>query len=175
MNQNKKPKWYVVHTYAAHEDKVKSNLEKIVENRGIKHLIHEIKIPTHNVVVINKDNKKVTKEQKLYPSYVIIKMIITDESWFIVRNTRGVTGFVGTGTDPIPLSDSEVIAMGLETTEIELDYNVGDIVKVVSGPFAESTCEIFEIDTKKLTMKVKINFLGGDTPAELKFSDVAKL
>ncbi len=167
-------KWYVVHTYSTHENKVKANIEKIVESRDMKDLIQEIKVPTREVIE-NKNGKKKIKLEKLYPSYVIIKMIVTDESWFVVRNTKGVTGFVGSGSKPIPLSDNEVLAMGLETKVIELDMEIGEIIKVISGPFEDCTGEILDIDEHAQNLKVKINMFGRETPVELEFTQVAKL
>ena len=126
-------KWYVVHTYSGYENKVKEDLEKTVENRSLQDLILEVKYPTEEVVEM-KDSKRKVVQRKLFPGYVMVKMIMNDNTWYVVRNTRGVTGFVGPGSKPIPLSDEEVTAMGVEHIPIELDIVVGESVRVVSGP-----------------------------------------
>ncbi len=167
-------KWYVVHTYSTYEKKVKANIEKIVESRDMTDLIQEIRIPERQLIE-NKDGHKVIKAEKLFPSYVIIKMIVTDESWFVVRNTKGVTGFVGSGSKPIPLSEDEVFAMGLETKVVDLDIEVGETIRVVSGPFEDCTGEVIDIDEHNQMLKVKINMLGRGTPTEIEFSKVAKI
>ncbi len=167
-------KWYVVHTYSTYEKKVKANIEKIVESRNMTDLIQEIRIPERQVIEHKKGNK-VIKSEKLFPSYVIIKMIVTDESWFVVRNTKGVTGFVGSGSNPIALTESEVFAMGLESRVIDLDIEVGDTIRVISGPFDGCTGEVLDIDFHNQLLKVKINMLGRGTPTEIEFSKVAKI
>ena len=126
-------KWYVVHTYSGYENKVATNIEKAVENRGMHELIQEVKVPTETVTEI-KDNKKREVERKIFPGYVLIKMIITDESWYIVRNTRGCTGFVGPSSKPIPLTEKEVAALGVEKRQIEVNYGVGDTIRITDGP-----------------------------------------
>lgn len=128
-------KWYVVHTYSGHENKVKANIEKIVENRGMEDIILEVAVPTEEVVEM-KNGKKKIKSKKIFPGYCIVKMIMTDESWYVVRNTRGVTGFVGPASKPIPLTDQEVVNMGIEERQVvDIDVVVGDMIRVVSGPF----------------------------------------
>ena len=127
-------KWYVVHTYSGHENKVKVNIEKMVENRNMQNLILEVVVPTENVIEV-KDGQRKIKTRKMFPGYVIIKMIVTNESWYLVRNTQGVTGFVGHGSEPIPLTDEEVARMGIEKVFIELNVEVGEMVRVISGPF----------------------------------------
>ncbi len=127
-------KWYVVHTYSGYENKVAQNIEKVVENRSLQDLIYEVKVPTEKVVEV-KDNKTRDIERKIFPGYVLVKMILTDDSWYVVRNIRGVTGFVGTSTKPVPLTEAEVKALGVETVQVEVDYEVGDSVNVVAGPW----------------------------------------
>ena len=127
-------KWYVVHTYSGYENKVKDSIERMVEYRGMQDLILEVAIPTENRVEIKNGQRKV-RQRKLYPGYVVVKMIVTNETWYLVRNTEGVTGFVGHGSDPIPLTKEEVVRMGMEKMRIELDIEVGDTVRIVSGPF----------------------------------------
>ena len=166
--------WYVVHTYSGYENKVATNIEKMVENRRLHELIQEVKIPTETVVEI-KDNKRKEVERKIFPGYVLVKMIMTDESWYIVRNTRGVTGFVGTTTKPIPLTQEEVDKLGVETKEIRIDYAVGDSVKVTDGPLAGFVGIVEEIDTTKQIVKVKVSMFGRETTAELGLGEASLL
>ncbi len=167
-------KWYVVHTYSGHENKVKANIEKIVENRGMQDVILEVAVPTEEVTEI-KNGKKKVKSRKIYPGYAIVKMFMNDESWYVVRNTRGVTGFVGPASKPVALTDYEVYAMGLEKKIIEMDIEIGQSVKVTSGPFEGFSGEVFEIDTHNQTIKVKINMFGRETPVELEYHQILKL
>ena len=162
-------KWYVVHTYSGHENKVKVNIEKMVENRGMQDLILDIIVPTEDRVEI-KDGQRKIKTRKMFPGYVIIKMIVTNESWYLVRNTQGVTGFVGHGSDPIPLTDEEVARMG-----IDLDFEIGDTVRVINGPFESFMGEVMEINKEKQVLTVKVSMFGRDTPVELEFGQVDKL
>jgi transcriptional antiterminator NusG len=168
------PKWYVVHTYSGHENKVKANIEKIVENRGMQDIILEVAVPTEEVTEI-KNGKKKVKSRKIYPGYAIVKMFMTDESWYVVRNTRGVTGFVGPASKPVPLTEFEVYSMGLEKKVFEMDIVMGQSVKVTSGPFESFMGEVFDIDTHSATLKVKINMFGRETPVELEYHQVEKL
>ena len=167
-------KWYVVHTYSGHENKVKVNIEKMVENRSMQDLILDIIVPTEDRVEV-KDGKRKVKTRKMFPGYVIIKMIVTNESWYLVRNTQGVTGFVGHGSDPIPLSPEEVARMGIEKVYIDLDVEIGDTVRVISGPFESFMGEVTEINAEKQVLTVKVSMFGRDTPVELEFSQVDKL
>lgn len=167
-------KWYVVHTYSGHENKVKANLEKMVENRGMIDDIFEVAVPTEEYVD-TKSGKKVTKERKLFPGYVLVKMIINDESWYLVRNTRGVTGFVGSASKPIPLSDKEVKALGVqETTIATVDFKVKDVIKVISGPFENFMGTIDNINLEKRKVKVFVSMFGRDTLVELDFEQIEK-
>lgn len=171
----KKAKWYVVHTYAGHENKVKDNIEKMVENRGYIDDIFEVTIPTEEYVDA-KGGSKTVKERKMFPSYVLIKMIITDVSWFLVRNTRGVTGFVGPGSKPVPLTDKEVRAFGVQTISTgDLDFEVGDSVKVISGPFEDFVGKIESITADKQKLKAYLSVFGRDTLTELDFNNVEKV
>ena len=164
-------KWYVVHTYSGYENKVASNLEKIVENRNLHHLIMDIKIPVEKVVKVNGETTKEV-EHKLFPSYVIVKMIMNDESWHAVRNIRGVTGFVGPDSKPVELTDEEVEKMGVEIKVVDLTFEVGDMIKVLSGPFAGYTGKVEEISPDKKKVKVVVSLFGRDTPVELDTSVV---
>ena len=168
------PKWYVVHTYSGYENKVKTSLEKIVENRGLGNLIYDIKIPVETVVEKDGDTEKEV-EVKVFPSYVLIKMIMSDESWHVVRNIRGVTGFVGHGSDPIPLTKEEIVRMGIEKLRIDLDIEVGDTIRIIGGVFEGQLGIVEAINPEKQIVKVRISMFGRDTPAEIEFSQVSKL
>lgn len=166
--------WYVIHTYSGYENKVAANIEKMVENRRMQDIIQEVRVPTEKVVEI-KDNKRREVERKIFPGYVLVKMIMTDESWYIVRNTRGVTGFVGTTTKPVPLTQAEVDHLGVETREIMVDYAVGDSVRVVDGPLGGFVGVVEDIDTEKQKVKVKVSMFGRETSAELELGEVTPI
>lgn len=175
VNSSDSPaKWYVVHTYSGHENKVKVNIEKIVENRGMQDLILDIVVPTEESVEVKNGQRKV-KTRKIFPGYVLVKMIVTNESWYLVRNTQGVTGFVGHGSEPIPLTNEEVRRMGIEKVHVEIDVEVGDNVKVINGPFESFMGVVEEVNMEKETLKVKISMFGRDTPVELEFGQVDKI
>lgn len=167
-------KWYVVHTYSGYENKVATNLETIVENRSLQDWIQEIRVPTETVVEV-KDNKKREVERKIFPGYVLVKMVMNDESWFIVRNTRGCTGFVGPNGKPVPLTDDEVAALGVEKHEVIINYTVGDMVRIVDGPLENFTGRVDEIDADKTKIKVTISMFGRETAVELEADQVELL
>ena len=169
------PHWYVVHTYSGHENKVKANIEKMVENSGMQNLIMDIVVPTEDRVEI-RDGQRKLKTRKLFPGYVIIKMIVTNESWYIVRNTQGVTGFVGHESDPFPLTDEEVERMGIENIYIDLGVKVGDSVMVIGGPFEGFIGEVLDVNNEKQVVNVLISdMFGRDTPVELEFTRIKKM
>ena len=168
------PRWYVVHTYSGYENKVKTDLEKTVKNRELEDYFFDIIVPMEEQIEI-KDGKRKTNLKKVFPGYVLIKMIVTEESWYIVRNTRGVTGFVGSGTDPIPLTEEEIRNMGFEDVPITVDYEVNDPVKITKGSFADYTGIVKEINKEKNKVKVLISMFGRETPVELEFSQVMKI
>lgn len=172
--ENEQGRWYVIHTYSGYENKVKANLEKTVENRGLHDLIFEVKVPTEEQIEI-KNGKKKAVQRKIFPGYVMVKMIMTDESWYVIRNTRGVTGFVGPGSKPIPLSDDEVRAMGVENLPIKLDAEAGDNVRVVSGPLENFIGVIEEVYPDKQKVKVLVSMFGRDTPVELEYHQIQKI
>lgn len=174
LEESDQAKWYVVHTYSGHENKVKVNIEKIVENRGMQDLVLNIIVPTEDRVEIKNGQRKV-KTRKMFPGYVLVKMIVTNESWYLVRNTQGVTGFVGHGSEPIPLTRDEVRRMGIEKVYIDLDIDVGDNVKVINGPFESFMGVVEEVNMEKQTLKARISMFGRDTPVELEFGQVDKL
>lgn len=168
-------KWYVVHTYSGHENKVKANLEKMVENRGMIDDIFEVAVPTEEYVD-SKSGKSKVKERKMFPGYVLVKMIINDESWYLVRNTRGVTGFVGPASKPVPLSDQEVKALGVQEVILPtVDFKVKDVVKVTSGPFENFMGTIGSINMEKQKVKVYVSMFGRETLVELDFDQVQRV
>ena len=167
-------KWYVIHTYSGYENKVKTNIEKMVEYRGMQDLILEVTIPTEDRVEIKNGQRKV-KTRKLYPGYVVIKMIVNNETWYLVRNTEGVTGFVGHGSDPIPLTKEEVVRMGVEKMRIDLDVETGDTIRIIGGPFEGQMGIVEDISPDKQIVKAKVSMFGRDTPVELEFSQVGEL
>lgn len=168
-------KWYVIHTYSGYENKVKANIEKLVENRNMENDIVEISVPLEEVIEVKNGQKK-TVQRKKFPGYVLVKMIMNDDTWYVVRNTRGVTSFVGPGSKPVALTDAEVIQMGLESVEItDIDIEKGDSVLVTSGPFAESVGVVKEINIGKKTVTVAISMFGRETPMELDFTQVQPL
>lgn len=166
--------WYVVHTYSGHENKVKANIEKIVENRNMQDLILDIVVPTEETIEVKNGHRR-SKTRKIFPGYVIVKMVMTDESWYLVRNTQGVTGFVGHGSKPIPLSDDEVRKMGIEKIRIEIDIEAGDMVRVISGPFESFIGTVDEKSDERQTVKARISMFGRETPVELEYGQIEKL
>ena len=164
-------KWYVVHTYSGYENKVADNLRKTVENRQLQDLIQEIRVPTEIVTEI-KDEKSKEVERKVFPSYVIVKMVMTDDTWYIVRNIRGCTGFVGTTTDPIPLTEEEVMRMGVDINKVEVFYDVGDSVKIIDGPLEGFIGIVENLDKNKNIVRVVVSMFGRETPVELELIQV---
>jgi transcriptional antiterminator NusG len=167
-------KWYVVHTYSGHENKVKANIEKIVENRGMEDIILEVAVPTEEVTEVKNGKKKVTLK-KIFPGYVLVKMHMTDDSWYVIRNTRGVTGFVGSGSKPIPLTEHEVRKMGIEKRTFVINIHNDDVIKVIFGPFEGFVGKVIEVHAERHSLKVMISMFGRETPVELEFDQVEKL
>ena len=164
-------KWYVVHTYSGYENKVATDIENAVENRKLNNLICDVMVPTETVVEI-KDNKKREVERKIFPGYVLVKMIMTDDSWYVVRNIRGVTGFVGPGSKPVPLSEEEVLALGVEKKQVEVNFQLGDSVKVTDGYLDGFIGVVEELDTENNMVKVVVSMFGRETPVELELDQV---
>ena len=169
-------KWYVIHTYSGYENKVVQNIEKVVENRKLHDLIQEVFIPTEHVTEIV-DGKKKEVERKTFPGYVVVKMVYTDDSWAVVRSTRGVTGFVGPGSVPTPLSEREVAAMGVESKEsvVEVDYSVGDRIRVTGTNLDGFTGIVRSIDLEAGQVEVLVNMFGRDTPTTIALHQAVKL
>ena len=168
--------WYVVHTYSGYENKVKDNLEKAVENNGMQNLIQEVVVPTEEVVEI-RNGKRVTSQHKTFPGYVLVRMIITNESWYVVRNTRGVTGFVGPESKPIPLTAEELDRMlNCAPNKLEFRIAVGEEVRIRSGPLENFTGVVEEIDAMRQKLRVKVKmFLGREMQIEVDLDQVEKL
>ena len=164
-------KWYVVHTYSGYESKVAATILSTVENRKLHDLIKEVNVPTEKVIEI-KDSKEREVERKIFPGYVLVKMVMTDESWHVVRNIRGATGFVGPGSKPVALTDEEVEALGVEKREVKLLYNVGDSVKIIDGPLDGFIGNVEEIAPDKNKVRVIVSMFGRDTPVELELDQV---
>ena len=167
-------KWYVVHTYSGYENKVATSIENAVENRKLHDLIQEVRVPTETVVEI-KDDKKREVERKLFPSYVLVKMIMTDDSWYVVRNIRGVTGFVGPGSKPVPLTDEEVARLGVDTGKVEVNFAVGDSVSVVSGYLDGFIGTVEALDPEMYYVRVVVSMMGKYVPVELELGLVRAL
>jgi len=168
------PRWYVVHTYSGYENKVKANIEKIVENRDMRDQVHEVVVPMLDSYEVKNGQKKIVP-RKVLPGYVLIKMFMNDDTWYVVRNTRGVTSFVGPGSKPVALTEREVAAMGIESTRRVINLSVGDTVSVTTGPFEASVGMIKEVHESKSTVVVKLSVFGRETPVELDFLQVQKM
>ncbi len=170
--------WYVVHTYSGYENKVKANLERRVESMGMEDKIFRVVVPTEEVVDY-KDGKKKVTQKKVFPGYVLVEMVVTDDSWYVVRNTPGVTGFVGSGVKPIPLEADEAQTileqMGFEQPRSKAHYSLGETVKVIAGPFLNFSGTVEELNPEKGKLTVKVSMFGRETPVELDFNQVAKL
>ncbi len=162
-------KWYVVHTYSGYENKVASNLMTTVENRNLQDMILEVKVPTEIVTEI-KDDKTKEVERKLFPGYVFVKMVYTDETWYVVRNIRGCTGFVGPSSKPVPLTEAEVYRMGVETRVVEVSYKVGDSVRIIDGPLEDFIGVVEELNVEKEYVRVIVSMFGRETPVELELN-----
>ncbi|GMQ63288.1 MULTISPECIES: transcription termination/antitermination protein NusG [Vallitalea] len=167
-------KWFVVHTYSGYENKVKANIEKLVDNRKLHDQILEVIVPLYKVVEEKNGNKKEV-EKKTFPGYVIIKMVMNDDTWYVVRNTRGVTGFVGPGSKPVPLSEEEIKNMGIDIEVVNIEVETGDSVKVTEGPFEGSVGIVKEIHEHKRTVIVNLSIFGRETPVELDFTKMEKI
>ena len=168
-------KWYVIHTYSGYENAVKAAIEKSVTNRHCEDMVLRMEIPMETVTEVTESGTMKEVERKVFPGYVLIKMVLTDETWHIIRNIRGVTGFVGPGSKPIPLTDEEVTAMGVERMQLELDIKVGEHVRVVSDPFANFIGTVQAIDPETQRIRLIISLFGKETPIELDFVEVQKL
>ena len=170
MSEN--AKWYVIHTYSGYENAVKTSIEKFVTGRTMEDMILQMEIPVETVKEVTESGETKEVERKVFPGYVLIKMVMTDDTWHLVRNVRGVTGFVGSATNAIPLTEDEVLALGMERREIVVAYNVGDQVKITDGPLATFLGTVEEIEPEKNRVCVVVSMFGRETPVELELDQV---
>ena len=174
QEEKKQANWYVIHTYSGYENKVKTDLEKRIKNAELEDYFFNIVVPMEEQVEI-KDGKRKANLRRIFPCYVLIKMIVTEETWYLVRNTRGVTGFVGPEADPIPLTEEEIRNMGFDDLPVNIDYDVNDTVRVINGPLEDFVGSVQEINKEKQKVKVLVSMFGRETPVELEFSQVQKI
>ncbi len=169
-----KTNWYVVHTYSGYENKVKANIEKTIENRKLQDQILEVSVPLQDVVEVKNGVKKKV-QKKMFPGYVLLNMEMNDDTWYVVRNTRGVTGFVGPGSKPVPLTDLEMKSMGIKKDDVVIDFELGDAVEVISGVWENTTGIIKQINTHKQIVTISVDMFGRETPVEISFTDIRKM
>ena len=167
-------RWYVVHTYSGYENKVKTDIEKTIENRNLQDQILEVLVPLQDVVELKNGAKKQVSK-KMFPGYVLINMYMNDATWYVVRNTRGVTGFVGPGSKPVPLTEMEMKNLGIQAPEMEMDVEIGDMVKVVAGAWAGNVGAITDINPSKQTVTIDVDVFGRATSVEISFMEVTKV
>ena len=167
-------KWYVVHTYSGYENKVKANIEKTIENRHLEEEILEVRVPMQDVVEVKNGAKK-NVQKKLFPGYVLINMVMNDDTWYVVRNTRGVTGFVGPGSKPVPLTEAEMKPLGIRTENITVDFAEGDTIAVVAGVWKDTIGMVQKMDYGKQTATINVDLFGRETPVEIGFAEVRKM
>ena len=166
--------WYVVHTYSGYENKVKANIEKTIENRHLEEEILEVRVPMEDVVEM-KNGARRTVQKKLFPGYVLINMIMNDDTWYVVRNTRGVTGFVGPGSKPVPLTEAEMKPLGIKTENVSVDFAEGDTIAVVAGVWKDTVGVVQRMDFSKQTATINVELFGRETPVEIGFAEVRKM
>ena len=166
--------WYVVHTYSGYENKVKANIEKTIENRHLEEEILEVRVPMEDVVEMKNGARK-TVQKKLFPGYVLINMIMNDDTWYVVRNTRGVTGFVGPGSKPVPLTEAEMKPLGIKTENVSVDFAEGDTIAVVAGVWKDTVGIVQRMDFGKQTATINVELFGRETPVEIGFAEVRKM
>lgn len=166
--------WFVVHTYSGYENKVKANIEKTIENRNLQDEILEVRVPMQDVVEVKNGAKK-TVQKKMFPGYVLVNMVMNDETWYVVRNTRGVTGFVGPGSKPVPLTEAEMKPLGIRVDNISIDFGEGDTIVVVAGAWKDTVGVAQRLDLNKQTVTINVEMFGRETPVEISFAEVRKL
>jgi transcription termination/antitermination protein NusG len=169
-----KTNWYVVHTYSGYENKVKANIEKTIENRKLQDQILEVSVPLQDVIEVKNGVKKKV-QKKMFPGYVLLNMEMNDDTWYVVRNTRGVTGFVGPGSKPVPLTEMEMKSMGIKKDDVVIEFEIGDMVEVVSGVWESTTGVIKQINTHKQIVTISVDMFGRETPVEISFTDIRKM
>ena len=168
--------WYVVHTYSGYENKVKANIEKTIENRGLHEEILEVRVPMEEVVEVKNGTKKVS-QKKLFPGYVMINMVMNDDTWYVVRNTRGVTGFVGPGSKPVPLTEAEMKPLGIKKNQVQVsvDFAEGDMIVVLAGAWKDTVGAVQKMDHQKGTATINVELFGRETPVEISFEEVRRV
>ena len=166
--------WYVVHTYSGYENKVKANIEKTIKNRHLEEEILEVRVPMQDVVELKNGARK-TVQKKMFPGYVLINMVMNDDTWYVVRNTRGVTGFVGPGSKPVPLTEAEMKPLGIKTENISVDFAEGDTIAVVAGVWKDTVGVVQRMDFGKQTATINVELFGRETPVEISFAEVRKM
>ena len=166
--------WYVVHTYSGYENKVKANIEKTIENRHLEEEILEVRVPMQDVMEL-KNGARRTVQKKMFPGYVLINMVMNDDTWYVVRNTRGVTGFVGPGSKPVPLTEAEMKPLGIKMENMTVDFAEGDTIAVVAGVWKDTIGVVQRIDFGKQTATINVELFGRETPVEISFAEVRKL
>lgn len=166
--------WYVVHTYSGYENKVKANIEKTIENRHLEEEILEVRVPMQDVVEVKNGAKK-KRPEKMFPGYVLINMVMNDDTWYVVRNTRGVTGFVGPGSKPVPLTEVEMRPLGIKTENISVDFGEGDVIAVIAGVWKDTVGAVQRMDYGKQTATINVELFGRETPVEISFAEIKKM
>lgn len=166
--------WYVVHTYSGYENKVKANIEKTIENRHLEEEILEVRVPMQDVVEV-KDGARKTVQKKMFPGYVLINMVMNDDTWYVVRNTRGVTGFVGPGSKPVPLTEAEMKPLGIRMENVTVDFEEGDTIAVVAGVWKDTVGVVQRMDFGKQTATINVELFGRETPVEISFAEVRRM
>ena len=166
--------WYVVHTYSGYENKVKANIEKTIENRHLEEEILEVRVPMQDVVEVKNGAKK-NVQKKMFPGYVLINMVMNDDTWYVVRNTRGVTGFVGPGSKPVPLTEVEMRPLGIKTANISVDFGEGDMISVIAGVWKDTVGAVQRMDYGKQTATINVELFGRETPVEISFAEIKKM
>ncbi len=167
--------WYVVHTYSGYENKVKVDIEKTIENRSLQDQILEVSVPMQSVIEVNKNGVEKAADKKMFPGYVLIHMVMNDDTWYVVRNTRGVTGFVGPGSKPVPLTEEEMAGLGFMAPNVIVDYEIGDTVVVTSGAWKDTVGAIKSINEGKKTVTISVEMFGRETPVELAFTEIKRM
>ena len=166
--------WYVVHTYSGYENKVKANIEKTIENRHLEEQILEVRVPLQDVVEM-KNGVQRTVQKKMFPGYVLLNMVMNDDTWYVVRNTRGVTGFVGPGSKPVPLTDAEMYNLGIQANSMSVDFEEGDAVTVIGGVWKDTVGVIQTVNQAKQSVTINVELFGRETPVEISFAEIRKM
>jgi len=167
--------WYVAHTYSGYENKVKANIEKTIENRHLEDQILEVRVPMQEVTETRADGSRRVVQKKMFPGYVLLNMVMNDDTWYVVRNTRGVTGFVGPGSKPVPLTEKEMFNLGVQASNVEVAFEVGDSVNVVSGIWENTVGMVQAVNQSKQTVTINVELFGRETPVEINFTDIRKM